>query len=190
MLTLSTATTGASTSATIVTFSLNTDRPVSVVGDFNDWNPLAHPMRPFDDLMSVTIELSPGRWAFRYLADGGEFFDETSATFTEPNGWGDTHSVLVIEEPRVIDQAGGPDDLTKLEGIGPKIAAALAAGGITTYLAIATASIDELRVVLVTNGIKFAPSIATWADQAHFLAKSDEAGFAAFVAELTAGRRS
>jgi Helix-hairpin-helix domain len=185
MLTLSTSATGSTT----VTFSLDTDRPVSVVGDFNEWNPLAHPMRPFDDLMSVTVELTPGRWAFRYLAEGGQFFDDIAATFIEPNGWGETHSVLVIDEPRVIDQAAGPDDLTRLEGIGPKIAAALAAGGVTTYLAIATASADELRAVLIANGIKFAPSITTWSEQAQLLAKRDEPAFAALVAELTAGRR-
>jgi hypothetical protein len=31
---------------------------------------------------------------FRYLADGGEFFDEPAADRIEPNGFGQTHSVL------------------------------------------------------------------------------------------------
>jgi hypothetical protein len=29
-----------------LTFSLDLDRPVSVVGDFNGWDPDAHPLKP------------------------------------------------------------------------------------------------------------------------------------------------
>ena len=49
------------------------DAPVSVVGDFNDWDPFAHPMRRRSNgTRSVGVTLPPGETVeFRYLADGG-----------------------------------------------------------------------------------------------------------------------
>ena len=38
-----------------------------------------------------------------------------------------------------------PDDLTKIEGIGPKTSKALIAQGITTYAALAEKSVDDIR---------------------------------------------
>ncbi len=82
-----------------VTFALPDDaRPVSVVGDFNDWDPLAHPLKKrWNGTRSVSVELEAGRpYPFRYLADGGDFFDEPEADSIEPNGFGGTHSILVL----------------------------------------------------------------------------------------------
>jgi hypothetical protein len=33
---------------------------------------------------------------FRYLADSGAFFDDPDADGFEPNGFGDTHTVLTL----------------------------------------------------------------------------------------------
>ncbi|MGQ0615495.1 MAG: isoamylase early set domain-containing protein [Acidimicrobiia bacterium] len=72
--------------------------PVSVVGDFNAWDPLAHPLRKRSNgTRSVSVELGPGPHAFRYLAEGGRFFDEPDADLVEPNGFGDCHSVLMVD---------------------------------------------------------------------------------------------
>lgn len=81
-----------------VTFVLDDEvGHVSVVGDFNDWDPLAHPLRRRrNGTRSVTIEVGTGRHAFRYLADGGAFFDEPEADAIEANGYGDTHSLIVV----------------------------------------------------------------------------------------------
>lgn len=60
---------------TEVTFVLPVDDPpgpVSVVGDFNDWRPGAHPLSAREDgSRAVTLEL-PGNQShsFRYLAAG------------------------------------------------------------------------------------------------------------------------
>ncbi|MFI6504878.1 isoamylase early set domain-containing protein [Nonomuraea typhae] len=65
-----------------VLFTLPGDHgPVSVVGDFNGWDPYAHPMRLGDDgRYSVTIAIPQGEaFAFRYLADGGRWFDDDHA---------------------------------------------------------------------------------------------------------------
>jgi 1,4-alpha-glucan branching enzyme len=71
--------------------------PVSVVGDFNGWDPYSHPLKKRSNgTRSATVELQPGTYAIRYLADGGQFFDELDSDTLESNGYGDTHSVVVV----------------------------------------------------------------------------------------------
>jgi 1,4-alpha-glucan branching enzyme len=69
---------------------------VSVVGDFNDWDPLAHPLRPRSNgTRSVALTLpAGGRYAFRYLAEGGRWHDDAAADAFEPNGAGGFNSIL------------------------------------------------------------------------------------------------
>jgi len=82
-----------------ITFVLPIDTgPVSVVGDFNDWDPAVHPLKKRSNgTRSVTVQMPPGRYPFRYLAEGGAFFDDADADVLEDNGFGGTHSVLVVE---------------------------------------------------------------------------------------------
>jgi len=65
-----------------LTFMLRTDAPegrVSVVGDFNEWSPGAHELRPRSNgTRSVSVTVPDGtRVRFRYLGEGGYWFDET-----------------------------------------------------------------------------------------------------------------
>jgi hypothetical protein len=64
-----------------VTFVLPADDPpgaVSVVGDFNDWNPFAHPLRRRANGTRSAVASVPAHSTlrFRYLADGGRWFDD------------------------------------------------------------------------------------------------------------------
>jgi 1,4-alpha-glucan branching enzyme len=64
-----------------VTFALPTDQPgggVSVVGDFNNWDPFAHPLRRrANGTRSATVTVPAGSTLrFRYLGDGGLRFDD------------------------------------------------------------------------------------------------------------------
>lgn len=64
-----------------VTFVLPADEPagaVSVVGDFNDWNPFANPLRRrANGTRTAVVRLPVGsNCHFRYLADGGLWFDD------------------------------------------------------------------------------------------------------------------
>jgi 1,4-alpha-glucan branching enzyme len=84
---------------TKVVFTLpDSGDPVSVVGDFNDWNPYAHPLRRrANGIRSVAVMLPPGTSArFRYLTAGGQFFDDPHGDGLEPNGYGDTHTLLAV----------------------------------------------------------------------------------------------
>jgi 1,4-alpha-glucan branching enzyme len=82
-----------------VTFVLGGDvGQVSVVGDFNDWDPFAHPMRKRSNgTRSVTVDMPGGCHTFRYLASDGAFFDDPEADALEANGYGGTHSVVVVD---------------------------------------------------------------------------------------------
>src|ERR1700753_1700782 len=64
-----------------VTFTLPTadpGGPVSVVGDFNGWNPFAHPLRTRSTrTRSASVTVPAGSTLrFRYLAEGGRWFDD------------------------------------------------------------------------------------------------------------------
>jgi 1,4-alpha-glucan branching enzyme len=69
---------------------------VSVVGDFNGWDPLAHPLRPRrNGTRSAVVTLPPGRrFAFRYLAEGGRWHDDDTAGAFEPNGIGGYNAII------------------------------------------------------------------------------------------------
>ncbi|WP_238014122.1 helix-hairpin-helix domain-containing protein [Dactylosporangium sp. AC04546] len=80
------------------------------------------------------------------------------------------------------------DDLKRIEGIGPKMSAALVAAGIRTFSQLAASDVDTLRTAIEAAGLRFAPSIVTWARQAQLLANGDEEGFADLTRRLVAGR--
>ena len=68
----------------------------SVVGDFNGWDPFAHPLRPrANGTRSAAVTLPPGRrFAFRYLAEGGSWHDDETAEAFESNGVGGHNAVI------------------------------------------------------------------------------------------------
>ena len=74
-----------------VTFVLPVGEPagaVSVVGDFNGWDPLAHPLRRrANGTRSAAVTVPAGTTLhFRYLADGGVWFDDDTVP---PDGGAD-----------------------------------------------------------------------------------------------------
>jgi large subunit ribosomal protein L17 len=63
--------------------------------------------------------------------------------------------------------AAAGDDLTKIEGIGPKIAEVLSAAGISSFAALADATPEAIREILDNAGSQFnAHDPATWGQQA------------------------
>jgi len=76
--------------------------------------------------------------------------------------------------------ASGADDLTRIKGLGPKIAALLGEHGVTTFAQIAAWDDAEIARIDALLG-RFAGRITRdqWVDQARLLAAADEAGFAA-----------
>ena len=73
-----------------VTFALPIDDPggaVSVVGNFNDWNPYTHPLRKrANQTRSAAVTVKTGSTLhFRYLGEGGIWFDDETV-IVQPGG--------------------------------------------------------------------------------------------------------
>lgn len=75
---------------TRVTFSLAAGEPpvtVSVVGDFNDWEPGRHELRTRrNGTRTISVTLPPGKHRFRYLGTGGLWFDDEDADWIDTDG--------------------------------------------------------------------------------------------------------
>ncbi|WP_233166852.1 helix-hairpin-helix domain-containing protein [Micromonospora sp. Rc5] len=65
---------------------------------------------------------------------------------------------------------GSADDFRRIQGIGPKMAAALQDAGIRTYRQLADLDEAALRETIRAAGLRAAPSLATWPQQAKVLA--------------------
>ena len=81
------------------------------------------------------------------------------------------------------------DDLVKIEGIGPKVAKALNAAGITTFAALAESNAEDIQKIVTEAGLKMM-SPEGWIDQAKLAAKGDWKGFEKLQAKLVAGRKA
>jgi 1,4-alpha-glucan branching enzyme len=86
-----------------VTFVLRTDEPsgrVSVVGDFNEWEPGAHELRPRNNgTRSVSVTVPDGTPVrFRYLGEGGQWDNETE--YPEVRREGEDSVIIAIPQER------------------------------------------------------------------------------------------
>ena len=81
------------------------------------------------------------------------------------------------------------DDLTKLEGIGPKVSKILAEAGYASFADLAKADPVEVDKVLDANKLQMMDS-AGWIDQAKLAAAGDMEGLAKLQDELKGGRKA
>jgi F-type H+-transporting ATPase subunit gamma len=84
----------------------------------------------------------------------------------------------------------GGDDLTIIEGIGPKMSKALIDGGVATFAALSQKTEEELRSIISAAGMNFSPSLPTWAEQAKYAAAGDWDGLKKLQDELVGGRKA
>lgn len=98
-------------------------------------------------------------------------------------GAGEAISAAVEHEQRIAAPQG--DDLTRLKGVGPKLAAQLQELGVTNYAQIAGWSEADIDRIDSELG-RFQGRIRrdNWVEQAGYLAKGDEQGFAARYGNL------
>ena len=85
--------------------------------------------------------------------------------------------------------AAKADDLTVIEGIGPKMSTALVKAGIDTYAKLSASSEDQLRAAVEAAGMRLAPSLPTWAEQAALADKGDTAGLKKLQSKIKGGRK-
>lgn len=86
-------------------------------------------------------------------------------------------------------QAGKPDDLKIIEGIGPKIAEIFVAAGISTFAKLASTDVAKLREILDAAGNKYAAhDPSTWPQQAKLAAEGKMDALKVLQDELQGGR--
>ncbi|MCU0511908.1 MAG: hypothetical protein MUE40_04980 [Anaerolineae bacterium] len=94
-----------------------------------------------------------------------------------------TPAPVAPEKPAPKAVAAG-DDLTVIEGIGPKMAAALNAAGLNTYDKVASSTEDALRGAIEAAGMRLSPTLSTWPAQARLAAAGQWDELKRFQAEL------
>jgi hypothetical protein len=77
-------------------FNLDSQRAISVVGDFNGWNPgtTAFALMPDGSLEATATVRAGERYAFRYLAEDNRWLNDHDHAEYESNGSGEENSVL------------------------------------------------------------------------------------------------
>ena len=113
-------------------------------------------------------------WLFNQLFGRGDVHEAAQAVASIPPGAGPPH-----------------DDLTVIEGIGPRIAALLRESGIGTYETLAASDAKAIWSVLERGGPRFklANNPGTWPAQAAFCVRGDWDGLQKWQEELYAGLR-
>jgi hypothetical protein len=71
---------------------------VSLVGDFNNWDPAATPMErtPTGGTWSVVIPLTAGRHEYAFVVDGKQWLPDPSAPLAPVDGLGVPNSVVLV----------------------------------------------------------------------------------------------
>ncbi|MBL7064715.1 MAG: DUF4332 domain-containing protein [Anaerolineae bacterium] len=82
-----------------------------------------------------------------------------------------------------------PDDLKRIEGIGPKISGVLQAAGITTFAQLAATDVSRLRQILTEAGLAALADPSTWPEQAGLAAAGKWDALEVLQDELKGGRR-
>ena len=102
------------------------------------------------------------------------------ARVSNTEGWSAAAAALAAQGPR--------DNLTVIEGIGPKSQAALYDAGVFTYKQVSESTVEALQAVLDANELRLLDP-QTWPEQAGYLARGDMAGLEKLQDELKGGRR-
>lgn len=91
-----------------------------------------------------------------------------------------------IQAPKKAEEG---DDLTKIEGIGPKIAELFIAAGVTTFQSLSESSVETLNEILAGGGSNFASKDpSTWAEQANLAASGNWDALKELQDKLNGGR--
>jgi predicted flap endonuclease-1-like 5' DNA nuclease len=191
---------------------------VKVLGEFNNWSwKEGLPMKAGKDGFKASVELATGRhYEFRYMIDGKTWINDWEADAYYPTPYGVENSVVFIESVEIAAKPkkaapkkakaaakaapkkekaapktpATPDDLKKIEGIGPKIEALLNAKGIYTFADLSNAKKAALTAVLTEAGSRYKMhDPATWAKQAKLAAGGEWDKLTKWQAELKGGKK-
>ena len=69
---------------------------VSLVGDFNDWDPARSPMQTAQGVWATTVPLPPGRYRYAFLVNGVEWRADPGAPRARDDEFGTPSSVITV----------------------------------------------------------------------------------------------
>jgi predicted flap endonuclease-1-like 5' DNA nuclease len=125
-------------------------------------------------------------WLWKRLGEQEPAPIEIEAPLPEP-----VIEVPVEAKARAPEPPPVPDNLKRIEGIGPRYSSVLQAAGITTYVQLAAASPDELDQILEAEDPRLArlADPTSWPEQAALAAAGNWEGLDALQERLKGGRR-
>ncbi len=190
----------------IVTFTLPPEVVANatsgiILGEFNNWDDTKATSlkKQKDGSMKATLTLEAGRtYQYRYLLNDGRWVnDYTADTFIQVSGYHVENCVITVAEEistgALLKIAGTTptkkDDLTKIEGIGKKIAELLENGGITSFEELAKSSQKKIKSILDAAGNKFkVQDPASWPKQSKLAASGKWSELKKLQAALKRGK--
>lgn len=175
-----------------------------LLGEFNNWdaNNGITLKKQKDGSLKAIASLEAGRtYEYRYLLNDGRWVNDERAdnyvncviTIPEETEVKAETSAKSKKEKKTsakAEKAGTtPDDLTKIEGIGKKIAALLEGENIQSFKELSKISVKKLKGILEVAGNKFQMHDPTsWPKQAKLAAAADWAGLEELQKELIGGK--
>jgi len=193
-----------------VTFTLSAEvvgdaTTALLLGEFNNWdaNNGITLKKQKDGTLKATADLQPGIYQYRYLLNDGRWVNDASAdNYVPANGFAAENCVITITEeekaakPKKEKKAAKAekaeataDDLTKIEGIGKKIAELLAAEEIESFKDLSKTSTKKLKNILEVAGSKFnVHDPSSWPKQAKLAAAGKWSELKELQNELISGK--
>ena len=74
---------------------------VSLVGDFNDWDPARAPMQTAQGVWATAVRLAPGRYRYAFLVNGVEWRADPAAPVAKDDEFGTPSSVVTVGGKRL-----------------------------------------------------------------------------------------
>ncbi|PYO93047.1 MAG: hypothetical protein DMD62_11090 [Gemmatimonadetes bacterium] len=74
---------------------------VSLVGDFNDWDPARSPMQTAQGVWATAVRLAPGRYRYAFLVNGVEWRADPAAPVAKDDEFGTPSSVVTVGGKRL-----------------------------------------------------------------------------------------
>ncbi len=118
--------------------------------------------------------------------------EEAEAPAAEAEPVEEAEAPAAEAEPVEEVEAPAPDDLTRIEGIGPKISSVLQEAGITTFAQLADTDPASLEEILEASDprLRRLADPATWPEQAALAAADEWEAHEALRGQLKGGRRA
>lgn len=116
-------------------------------------------------------------------ASGGDHSASNGVTKSASRG-GETK-----ESKKGKEKQHAGDDLTVIEGVGPKMAQALKDAGIASYAQLAASTEEQLRDAIQQAGMRLSPNLPTWPRQAEYAVNGDWDGLKKYQDALVGGRK-